>query len=318
MNYPYIISRDRIYLFLSERLTEEGDITMKDVVDFKCQRDNLEEIFTQKDEELGITFPEALRNSYYMDNNSRSFKKYTNSGIFTIPLCTTVEAEAFGGKIKFGDSKAGPRVESYLFSSIEELNNIREINLSKGRIKNVLDCVEILSRDEGIVSLNVEGPFTIATSLVDTTIFYRGIRKERATVDNFIRVIEDSIGKYITEGIRRGAKIISYSDPAGALDIIGTKIYEEFSGKATFNILKNLEDKLEGTIIHICGKTSTALEKMGLCKAHGIEFIGQFTYGEVILKVMEEMKDIKFIGHSCIKKAGNNIMNPKVWVIELK
>lgn len=291
---------------------------MKDVVDFKCQRDNLEEILIQIDEELGIAFPETLRNSYYMANYSRRFKKYTNSGIFSIPLCTTVEAEAFGGKIKLRDSKAGPRVESYLFSSIEELNNIREINLSKGRIKDVLDCVEILSKDEGIVSLNVEGPFTIATSLVDTTVFYRGIRKERAAVDNFIRAIEDSIGKYIMEGIRRGAKIISYSDPAGALDITGPKIYEEFSGRATFNILKNLEDRLEGTIIHICGKTSTALEKMGLCEVHEIEFKGRFTYSEVILKVMEEMKNIKFIGHSCIKKAGINMVNPKVWVIELK
>lgn len=293
------------------------DNIMDHRVDFKCQGDNLEEIIGQISESLGISFPEVHENSKEMAILAMEMRKYTNNTISIVPFCTTVEAEAFGGKIKLGDRNVGPRVEGYLFSSVKELENIKKIDLSKGRIKQVLDCVDMLSRAGEIVSLNVEGPFTIAASLIDSTIFYRGIRKERAIVDNFLRVIEDSIEKYIIEGARRGVKIISYGDPVGALDIVGPRIYEELSGKSTYNILKSLEDKLEGALIHICGITSTNLEEMGLCEARKIEFEGQFTYGEAIFKVIEEMKDIKFIGHSCIKRTRDSMMKPRVWAIEL-
>jgi uroporphyrinogen-III decarboxylase len=293
------------------------DNIMDHRVDFKCQGDNLEEIIGQISESLGISFPKVHENSKEMAILAMEVRKYTSNTISIVPFCTTVEAEAFGGKIKLGDRNVGPRIEGYLFSSIEELENIREIDLSKGRIKEVLDCVERLSREGEIVSLNVEGPFTIATSLIDLTTFYWGIRKDRAIVDNFLRVIEDSIERYIIEGVRRGAKIISYGDPIGALDIVGPRVYEDISGKSTYNILKSLENKLEGAIIHICGKTSTALEKMGRCEARRIEFEGQLTYGEAIMRVMEEMKDIKFIGHSCIKRTRNSLMKPTVWAIEL-
>lgn len=289
---------------------------MDDIIDFKCQSDNLEEIPEGISQELGITFPKVHENSNEMAKLAMAMKRYTKSIISSVPFCTTVEAEAFGGKIKLGDSKAGPRVDSYLFSDSKELENISEIDLSRGRIKEVLNCIEVLSCDKEIVCLNVEGPFTIAASLIDPAVFYRGIRKERAIIENFLQVIENSIDKYILEGVRRGAKIISYGDPAGALDIVGPKIYEELSGKSTYNILKKLEDKLEGSIIHICGKTSTALEKMGLCEARAIEFQGQCTYGEAIIRVMEEMRDIKYIGHSCIKRTKNSSMKTRVWAIE--
>jgi uroporphyrinogen-III decarboxylase len=58
--------------------------------------------------------------------------------------------------------------------------------------------------------LNVEGPFTIISSLIDPMNFYKGIRKNKAAVTKIISVVEDSIVKYIIEGLKRGARIISY------------------------------------------------------------------------------------------------------------
>src|SRR3712207_7159909 len=48
----------------------------------------------------------------------------------------------------------------YLFNSIDELENIKEIDLNNGRIKEVLDAIEKLARQGENVILNVEGPFT--------------------------------------------------------------------------------------------------------------------------------------------------------------
>lgn len=84
------------------------------------------------------------------------------------------------------------------------------------------------------------GSFTIITSLVDSRIFYKAMRKNKEMVYDFLKIIEDNIIKYMEEGIARGAKIISYADPVGAKDIVGPKVYKDFSGKSSYNILKKI------------------------------------------------------------------------------
>jgi uroporphyrinogen-III decarboxylase len=291
---------------------------MDNIIEFKCQADNLEEIPAQISEELGITFPEAHTNSRDMSILAKAIKSHTEASICIIPFCTTVEAEALGGKIKLGDSKTGPRVEGYSFGSLEALNNVKRINLSNGRIKEVLDCVEKLSKEGEVVALNVEGPFTIISSLIDPMLFYRGLRKDKASMGGFIDKVEEAIVEYILEGINRGAKIISYGDPVGAMDIVGPSVYRDVSGKATYNILKKLEGRLGDSIIHLCGKTSTAFEKLGLSEGIKIEFNEDISYGEAMCKIINEMKDIKIIGHSCIKRARNKMKKMVVWNILLK
>lgn len=292
---------------------------MENIINFKCQGDNLEEIPAQVSEKIGVTFPEAHTSSKYMALLVKEFKNFTNNTVCIVPFCSTVEAEALGGKIKLGNEKVGPRVESYVFNSIEELADAKGIDLSKNRIKEVLQCVEDLSTQGEVVSLNVEGPFTIISSLIDPMIFYKGIRKNKDLVEKFLKVIEDSIVEYVIEGVRRGAKIISYGDPVGAMDIVGPKVYEEVSGRSSYNILKRLEKELSGkAIIHLCGKTSTAFEKLGFCEAGKIEFNDEITYGQALCKVIEEMVDVNLIGHSCIKRTRLVMKKPVVWKINLK
>jgi uroporphyrinogen-III decarboxylase len=193
-----------------------------------------------------------------------------------------------------------------------------EMDLESGRIKEVLDCVELLCSQGEVVALNVEGPFTIISSLIDPMNFYKGIRKNKAAVTKIISVVEDSIVKYIIEGLKRGARIISYGDPVGAMDIVGPKMYEEVSGKSSYNILKRVEQHLEAAVVHICGKTSTAFVKLGLGVTIPVEFTEDMKYGEAINTALKERKDIKFIGHRCIKKSPLILGNKVLWGIKLK
>ena len=291
---------------------------MDNILEFKCQGENLEDIPTQISEELEITFPEAHTNSRDMSILAKAIKNHTQASICIVPFCTTVEAEAMGGKIKLGDSKTGPRVEAYIFESLEALNKLEKMDLTRGRIKEVLDSVEKLSNEGEVVALNVEGPFTIISSLIDPMYFYRGLRKNKEAMEVFIAKIEDVIVEYILEGIRRGAKIISYGDPVGAMDIVGPLVYESVSGKSTYNILKKLEGNLGTSIIHLCGKTSAAFEKLGFSEGIKIEFDEQLTYGEALCKIIRDRKDIKIIGHSCIKRVGNKMKKVVLWNILLK
>ena len=300
-------------------VTLKGGILGDDImeVNFKCTSDNLEEIPQSIIESTGLKFPQAHTNKEDLSRLAQELKKYKNDTICRVPFCVTVEAEAMGANIKLGDEKNGPRVNEYGFKNVEELGNIEEIDLGKGMIKEVLDSVEYLRNENEVVALNVEGPFTIISSLIEPRIFYKAIRKNREIVDKFIKVIEDSIVKYILEGIKKGARIISYGDPVGALDIVGPKIYKEVSGKSTYNILKRIEGYLDNCIIHLCGKTSTAFEKIGLSKAEAIEYHEKLTYGEAINDLLRNNKNIKIIGHSCIKRTPFKSKNQIIWNIKL-
>ena len=292
-------------------------IIISEVVDFVCVSDQLEEIPESIVKNAGLNFPEVHTKAEYIVTLSKELKKHKNDTLCRLPFCNTVEAEALGGNIKLGDAKTGPRVESYAYNSIDELLDIGEIDLTSKRIREVLKAIEIL-RDKGeTVVLNVEGPFTIITSLIDSKIFYKATRKEKDKVNQFLPIIEDNIIKYIKEGMNRGAQIISYGDPAGALDIVGPKVYREYSGKATFNILKRVESELGDSIIHICGKTSTAFQNMGLMEAHPIKFEEYITYGEAIDYILKKRSDVKIIGNNCIKRTPFKLKNSTIWVMKL-
>jgi len=286
-------------------------------MEFKCVGDNLEVIPDSIVNNTGITFPKAHTDNTLMCLLSKELKNYKKDSICRVPFCVTVEAEALGGNIKLGDMKNGPRVESYAFATIEELENIKDINFNSGRIKEVLEAVEKLSNEGECVALSVEGPFTILSSIIDPMIFYKGTRKNKEKIDEFLKVLENNVVSYIIEGIKRGAKIISYGDPVGSLDIVGPKIYQQYSGKISYNILKRVEPHLDNAIIHLCGKTSTAFEKYGLSVSKGIEFDKEMTYGNAINKILHDMKNVNFIGNACIKRTPFIMKNPVVWEIKL-
>ncbi len=286
-------------------------------VDFKCASDNLEEIPEEVVKEIGIDFPEIHTEAEYIASLSKELKKYKKDILCRVPFCNTVEAEVLGGKIKLGDSKTGPRVDKYTFNSIEEMLNIKDMDLTKGRINEVLKAIEILKKDGEKVILNVEGPITIITSLIDSRIFYRSLRKNKDIVDDFLKIIEENIIKYINEGMKRGADIISYGDPVGALNIVGPKVFKEVSGKAALNILKKIENNLDGSIISLCGQLSTAFQKMNFVEAHPIEFEKDITYGQAINYVLQNRKDVNIIGHNCIKRTSLKLKNSTLWSVEL-
>ncbi|MBM7625036.1 uroporphyrinogen decarboxylase family protein [Sporohalobacter salinus] len=290
---------------------------MKPNINFKCTSDDLEEIPQEVIDNTGLNFPKAHTNKDDISTLAKALKEDKGDKICRVPFCVTVEAEALGADIKLGNNNVGPRVNDYIFDSVEDLGDIGELDLTNGRIKEVLTAVETLSQEGEFVILSVEGPLTIISSLIDPINFYKGIKKNKEVINKFMEVIEDSIVKYILAGINKGAKIISYADPAGSMDIVGPKIYKEINGQVTYNVLQRIEDELDSEIIHLCGKTSTAFDELGYIKSTSIEVEGKNTYGEVIIELLTSDKNIKFLGHKCIKQTPAELEKDYVWELEL-
>lgn len=279
---------------------------------FKCkgnEADSIPEVILEK---LGISYEEANNNAFKMAMLSRALKKYKNNEYCTLPFCHTVEAEAFGSVVTF-DQRVGNRISKYCISKTSSIEDIKTINLNKGRISEVLSSVKILKDNGEDVILYVTGPISVAISIFESQLFYKAIRKERDKINKLLAIIEDSIIKYMLKAIRQGVNVISFADPSGTIDIVGPKVYAEIVGKSTYNILKHIESKLTNTIVHLCGKTSTSLEAIGLLKSEKVEVNGK-SYFEMIENIRKERKNIKFIGHWCLQldKLNNEVINCKI------
>lgn len=290
---------------------------MEYTIDFKCVLNTDEEIPQRVIEEVGVSFPKVHCCGEDMARLASAIREQNEDLLAIMPFCLTVEAEALGADIKMGDDKVGPRVSNYAFKDIEDLKNIKPIDLNSKRISEVLKAVEILSKKGEKVALVVQGPFTIMSSLMDPRVFYKAVRKEKDTVEKFMQIVIDSIVSFIEVGVKKGAKVISFGDSSGTLDILGPKMYKDYSGRYSYEVLKRACQKLEGSIIHLCGITSNSMEKGGFITSEAVEIGEGITYGEALKLVMEDRKDIKIIGHNCLKKASTKMRKPIIWKINL-
>ncbi|MBZ2174710.1 uroporphyrinogen decarboxylase [Schnuerera sp. xch1] len=266
---------------------------------FKCIGNEVESVPDSILEDLGLSYKELNRYNSNIAILSKTLKKNKGITFCRLPFCHTVEAEAFGSTVVF-DHKYGNRIGEYAIKDINSIKDLKEFDLSKGRIAEVLKATMILKADGENVFLEITGPFTIGTSIIRSELFFKSIRKDKEKVIELLELIEDNVVDFILEGVNSGVDIISFTDPAGTLDIVGPKIYKDLSGKSTYNILKRVEDKLGDSIVHLCGKTSTSLESIGLLETEKVKTEGQ-DYFEMIKNIKNERKDIKFLGHWCLK-----------------
>jgi MtaA/CmuA family methyltransferase len=286
-------------------------------VDFQCPGDNLEQIPEEVVRETGATFPGAHTDQASMSALARALRKHRKDTLARVPFCLTVEAEALGAHIKLGNALAGPRVDHYAFSSIEEMSDLQDLDITGGRIGTVLNAVSALAEAGEQVALSVEGPFTIISSLIDPLIFYRDLRKDPSRIRAILAVLEQGIVRYCLEGVQRGAAIISYADPVGSMDILGPKVYQDFSGPSSRLIVKRIQAEAAPVLIHLCGKTSTGLEKTGLARSYPIPTEDALTYGQAMNELIGQLTAPVVIGHQCIKWSSRIMDRPVLWEIEL-
>ena len=99
---------------------------MADIKDFRCTYANSAGIREEVTSKLNLTFPDAYLHWDTMAAISLALKETDGAGFCELPFCHTVEAEAMGGIVNFGNEKIGPRAKEYIYTKPEELLDLRE------------------------------------------------------------------------------------------------------------------------------------------------------------------------------------------------
>lgn len=276
----------------------------------------------------GISWPDAHFDAVKMAE--LTYGIYENDGFENcgVPFCMTIEAEAMGAKVDFGTKVTEPRVNFYPMKSISDYVKLKELDVNTGRTKVVVDAIKYLKNKDADVPIiaNVVGPISVATSLIEPTVFYRELRKDIENVHRFLEFVTENIIKFAKAQIEAGADLIAIADPSATGEILGSKKFEEFVVPYINKILDSLNEGENDvpSIVHICGRLKTIYPQLNSIHSLGISFDSITDEKQVVSNVLNKAimgnvstfaleygtyEKVGEIGRKCIKN-GVDILSP--------
>lgn len=225
---------------------------MAKLIDFKCKYAQYSGITKDWAAEKGVTLPQC-----YMSAD-QIVKLAGDQAV--LPFDPVLEAENLGARIKFDDSSLGPRKEEDIITKIDQLKDLPELDVTKGRLAETLKAIAMINERGGTATVEIHGPITIINGLADIMKILMGWRKHPEIMDEFFTLLIRGLVGYALAARAAGAQIIYYTDSPGSLNILGPKYAKQVTENFTLPFLKALDETLDkDCIIHLCPKTSFLL-----------------------------------------------------------
>lgn len=221
-----------------------------------CPGGMMNMITTELMDTVHVTWPEAHTDAQMMAE--LALANYEN-GCFEnvgVPFCMTIEAESMGAQVTMGSKIYEPHVTGYAIDTVSDWRNVPRMNLDEGRAKVVLDALRILKAKELDVPIigNLTGPVSTASSVMEPVVFYKELRKKKKEAHEFMQFVTDEIISFAKAQLEAGADVIAISDPSGTGEILGPKLFREFTVKYLNQVIDAVKEQAMGTIVHICGQ----------------------------------------------------------------
>ena len=289
---------------------------MADIKDFQCTYANSAGINEAVTSKLNLTFPDAYLHWDTMAAISLALKETDGAGFCELPFCHTVEAEAMGGIVNFGNEKIGPRAKEYICTKPEELLNLKEMDFSQGRLHEVLlACQHLRQKGENVV-LEIAGPFTILNVLMDIKYVFKAMRKQPELMKQVFWKIGDQLLAYIKEAQKYGVNMISYADSSGAVSIIGPAMAAQVVESFTYAFIKKAEALMgENAVLLLCPRTALALIGTDKAEFADVALPEPMRYGEACAWMIGKEK---ILGQMCIKNINYTLQNGICKAVRLK
>jgi len=189
-----------------------------------------------------------------------------------VPLCATLEADAFGVPIELGDAHTEARIirEPYGHSRDVPRLPLNQL-LSSGRVPVAIEAIRHLVRIAGDLPIfgNLLGPVSVAAELVDPVTLFKELRTAPAEVNALLEYIGDFLTALGLAFIAAGADVITICEDTATPELIGSKRFAE----VTLPHLNRLIDRLQATgvpvVVHMCGNLDRAGDSLALLQSRG-------------------------------------------------
>ena len=278
--------------------------------DFHCDYSNSVGVSAEVTSGLGLDFPDAYKHAETMAKLALAIKEHDNEGFCLLPFCRTVEMEAVGGNVNYGDANTGPRSAAPICETPEDFLALPDIDFSSGRVREVLEACRMLANAGEHVCLEIVGPWTQMQSLMESRKVIKMQRKQPEKTVEVMNKIGDQLLRYVDEARDCGVEIITYSDSAGSLEILSPKLMEWSTREFTYPFMKKLVEHIDDTmVLQLCPKFAYALIDTGLADVVVHDLGEKVDFFEAILQLRGQRK---IVGQACIKNTGVAIANGKI------
>ncbi len=225
-------------------------------------------------------------------------REYQRGEELRLPFVKNMEAVVLGAKIK--ERKNILVAGDYSYSTMEELESLNYDISDHPYIKAVIECIEMAGNLP--VELEIVAPFSILGALINPAKLFKLSMKESERLNNIMDKIVRGQTEFINKARAAGVKVISITDSIGEAELVGQKFYREYSGKALISLLKAFQNNIDGTIIHLCGRTTNSLLNTGFIELNVCD-VSKTTYQDIIFDLAKS-KCSKILGNMCIHNKG--------------
>lgn len=286
------------------------------IQDYECRPEDSDQGALETIRRYQLPVPEIYLEQEQIVRFAMLEKEMSEKPFCTIPFDHTLEAQAMGGHIRYGNELAGPRAEKAVCERLEELKEILHMDFSRGRMKETLSACRYLREQGEEVLFQLSGPMTIWNTLIDLKHVLKGIRKKPDQMENLLQDLEEELLRLLTEVKKTGVRLISYADSAGGLMILGPKSMEWITNLFTYPFLRRAQDIMgKDMSMILCPKTAFALIGTELAKRVEIEIPGEMTYQEACIYAVGKES---FPAQMCINRSQAVIKNRKLMTLQLR
>lgn len=209
----------------------------------------------------GHRLPEAHRDPLAMADLALAAARLTGFESVGVPLCTTIEAEAFGAAIDLGDARTEARVIREPHASVSEVAPPSLDGLLKrGRVGVAVQAVRQLSATAGDLPIiaNLIGPVSVAASIVEPTAFLRELRTKRAESAALVEQVTDFLIAWARQLIEAGAMAIAVHEDTTTPALIGPRTFEQAVAPALRRLTESIHAAGGKVLLHMCGALGKA------------------------------------------------------------
>jgi [methyl-Co(III) methanol-specific corrinoid protein]:coenzyme M methyltransferase len=213
-------------------------------------------------EAVGIYWPDAHKDPEKMAKLSASVYQLAGLEVAGVPYCLTVEAEALGCTIMWGEEiDAIPQVLQTPYKTPSEIQLPSNfLNLKRAPV--ILQAVKILKQNYGEklpIVAGVTGPFSLAGHLLGIENLLKWVITNPKNVQEAIDKASEVgavFGKALYDA---GADVVLIADPSASSSLISPKTFRTFVKPAITKIVETIRGN---TFLHICGNANPIVTEM--------------------------------------------------------
>jgi [methyl-Co(III) methanol-specific corrinoid protein]:coenzyme M methyltransferase len=220
----------------------------------------------------GYSLPAAHLDAAAMAGLALAAARLTGFESVGVPLCTTVEAEAFDAQIDLGDAATEARIVREPYERSAEVPRVPpQERLQRGRVGVSVAAVRRLAASAGDLPIvgNLIGPVSVAASAVRPDALFRELRSRADDVHALVEHVTAFEAAFARELVAAGADVIAIHEDTATPALVGPAVFERIVLPHLHHLIGAIRQTGARVLLHMCGRLDRVETQLGTLRCDG-------------------------------------------------